>query len=103
MAQISNKRLLIYAVIVIIAITLLVVVMMKIIKQNTLCVNDPLVYGASRIYSQSNLEVSCTCTFNDAKYENFIFDRTGMRVLDLQTQTDTFINKLDLNITDGSR
>jgi uncharacterized protein YxeA len=58
----------------------LVILSGVILKNSNKCSSNPFIYGASKVYEQSQekLEVSCSCSFNDQEYKPFFFNKDGV-------------------------
>ena len=51
----------------------------KLLKENSECQRNPFVYGAHNAYDQ-DMEIFCSCTPLDPKYNGFYFDKEGITI-----------------------
>ncbi len=76
-----KKKLMIALYVIIIVVILLGTLYIKTINENEKCTGDPFVYGAKKIAEgPQEVEVSCTCMFDDPNYANFYFNKDGLEV-----------------------
>ena len=59
-------------------ILILGILIMMFLKRSGECELNPFVYGAKKTYEQG-MEISCSCTPYDPKYNNFYFDKDNIQ------------------------
>ncbi len=75
--EIKNIRIFL-AFLLIIFIIILGTLVMKIIKENAECQQDPFTYGAKNI-QERGFEINCNCYFLGDDYDPFYFDSEGIK------------------------
>jgi len=73
------KKKLLYGLVIflVVCILLFVYVMARLVKENSECLNNPLVYAANRIEDQG-MPITCYCNSLDPKYAGFSFNKDGI-------------------------
>lgn len=62
-------------------------VLYKLIQVNSICVNNPLTYGANRIEEQTKQYVGCTCDLGQ-NYNKIFFDKNNITQIYLNNGLD---------------
>ena len=67
-------------------------------KEGQECIKNPMVYGAQKIYDQNNeLEVFCSCTLLDPRYNSFYFNKEKV----WQDEVFSYINLSEILVTEN--
>jgi hypothetical protein len=78
-----NKKLIdisIFILIIFLIITLILFAI-DIRKEGTKCLVNPYNYSVLKAKQTTGLDISCLCSFNDSRYNPFIFDKDGIKNL----------------------
>lgn len=66
--------------------------MALLIRENSRCQENPLIYGAEKVYEQTNEELICSCSITGQSYSPFNFDRLGFKYKIIEKTNPEAIN-----------
>jgi len=79
MKQITLPSYMVYALV--IGLLLIVVIFVFGMKDGNQCLSNPLVYGADKATSDDTGKVTCSCNFQNPKYQTLYFDEEEMSLI----------------------
>ena len=80
LGEVKTKTITIIGIVLVILMILLGTLFIKLMKENNKCQGNPLIYAANKVSEESEVEMTCSCSFSDPEYSNFYFNKEGIVV-----------------------